>query len=314
MTPGRISGSSVGQRPVGDGAGGGDPLDLGRLLDRPVGLDPALDRDELDVRGGRREPPPDARARRSPASTADASRPDRRHQLGPAGRQVVVRPRRRAHRAPRAAPGSCSASRRGPTTSSAPTRNWPGVAGDLLLALAEGEAGQVAHVLAADAEVGVDAGVREPRPQAREPRRAGGTVGLGPAGVIGRRRAAPRSRPGVGRPVAVTGHGSRTSRRFSSCSSRVLGEGVRPVRSVGLGQEVDVACPPCRARARRRSRQGRRGDRAGDEARRLVRLVALQRLGRRPRPSSGTPRAAPRTCSSASRRTSSLSSSSVSIA
>ena len=54
------------------------------------------------------------------------------------------------------------------------------VAGDLLLAVGEGEAGQVAHVLASDAEVGVDAGCREPGAQARQPSRPGGPVRLGP--------------------------------------------------------------------------------------------------------------------------------------
>ena len=57
-----------GQRPVGDRAGGGDPLELGGLLDRPIGLHPALDRDELDVRGGGGEPHP-AACDTNPAST-----------------------------------------------------------------------------------------------------------------------------------------------------------------------------------------------------------------------------------------------------
>ena len=48
-------GQERGQGPVGHGAGRRDPFDLRRFLDRPVGLDPALDRDELDVGGGRRE-------------------------------------------------------------------------------------------------------------------------------------------------------------------------------------------------------------------------------------------------------------------
>ena len=128
----------------------------------------------------------------------DAPRADRRHELRPARRQVAVRPRRAARRAPRGGPGSCSGESARTTTSSPPTRNWPEIAGDLLLALAEGEAGQVAHVLAPDAEVGVDAGAREARPEAGEAGRAGGPVGLDPAGAIGRRRAAPRSRPATG--------------------------------------------------------------------------------------------------------------------
>jgi hypothetical protein len=40
------------QRPVGDDTRRRDPLDLGWLFDRPVGLEPAFDRHELDVRCG----------------------------------------------------------------------------------------------------------------------------------------------------------------------------------------------------------------------------------------------------------------------
>ena len=63
------------ERPVRDRAGRGDPLELGRLLDRPVGLDPALDRDELDVRAAAAASLPRARATRSPASTATRRAP-----------------------------------------------------------------------------------------------------------------------------------------------------------------------------------------------------------------------------------------------
>ena len=58
-------GQQRGERPVRDRAGRGDPLDLGRLLDRAVGLDPALDRDELDVRARPRRAAPRSRARRT---------------------------------------------------------------------------------------------------------------------------------------------------------------------------------------------------------------------------------------------------------
>ena len=71
-------GQQRGERPVGDRAGGRDPLDLGRLLGRPVGLDPALDGHELDVRRGRREPSPDAHATRTrprPRRVAPRARP-----------------------------------------------------------------------------------------------------------------------------------------------------------------------------------------------------------------------------------------------
>ena len=44
-----------GQGPVRYGTGRRDPFDLRRFLDRPVGLDPALDRDELDVGRGHLE-------------------------------------------------------------------------------------------------------------------------------------------------------------------------------------------------------------------------------------------------------------------
>ena len=123
----------------------------------------------------------------NPASTADAPRPDRRQQLRPARRQVVVgldepRLRRLAARLDRVARVGEDHDLVGADEELA------GVAGDLLLAVAEREPGQVAHVLAPDAEVGVDAGLREPRPQAAEAGRAGGPVGLGPARAVGRGR------------------------------------------------------------------------------------------------------------------------------
>ncbi len=55
---------------------------------------------------------------------------------------------------------------------------------DLLLTLGEGEPGQVAHVLAAHAEVGIDAFVGEPRAQAPEARRTRGSVGLRPGPLL----------------------------------------------------------------------------------------------------------------------------------
>ena len=41
-------GQERGERAIRDRTGRCDPLDLGRFLDRSVGLDPALDRNELD--------------------------------------------------------------------------------------------------------------------------------------------------------------------------------------------------------------------------------------------------------------------------
>ena len=84
------------QRPVGDRAGGRDPLELGRLLDRPVGLDPALDRDELDVRRRRRQPAPE-RVRDEPGLDRRPAAPrPMPTSVRPARRQVVVGRRRSA--------------------------------------------------------------------------------------------------------------------------------------------------------------------------------------------------------------------------
>ena len=90
------------QRPVGDGAGGRDPFELGRFLDGTVGLQPALDRDQLRPRRRRREPGPgrlrdESGLDRDPPAPADAS------SSGPAGRQVVVGLKRRASGASRRA-------------------------------------------------------------------------------------------------------------------------------------------------------------------------------------------------------------------
>ena len=66
----------------------------------------------------------------------------------------------------------------------------PGVPGDLLLAVGEGEPGEVAHVLAADPEVGVDPGGREAGAEAGEPGRSGRPVGLLPVAALRRRSVA----------------------------------------------------------------------------------------------------------------------------
>ena len=75
-------------------------------------------------------------------------------------------------------------------------------AGDLLLAVAEREPRQVAHVLRADAEVRVDTGVGEARPQAFEPSRPGRSVGLGPGRALRGRSARAAKSAGSGEPTA----------------------------------------------------------------------------------------------------------------
>ena len=69
------------ERAIRHGAGGGDPLELRRLLHGAVRLDPALDRDELDVRGRRLEPPPQ-RVRDESGLDRDPPRADRLEQSG----------------------------------------------------------------------------------------------------------------------------------------------------------------------------------------------------------------------------------------
>ncbi len=59
-----------------------------------------------------------------------------------------------------------------------------GAAGDLFLALAKREPGQIAHVLAAYAEIGVDARLGETRPQPLEARRTRRTIGVIPGHVL----------------------------------------------------------------------------------------------------------------------------------
>ena len=180
-------GQQRGERPVGDRAGGRDALDLGRFLDRPIGLEPALDRDELDVRRGGGEALPRG-VRDEPGLDRDAPRPDRCHQLGPA---ASAGPGRHVDDAGlgRLAGGLDRIARIGQDREVVATDDeLARGAGDLLLALGEGEAGQVAHVLASHAEVGIDAGRREPGPQACQPSRSRGPVRLGPSVAIGGRR------------------------------------------------------------------------------------------------------------------------------
>ena len=86
------------------------------------------------------------------------------------------------------------------------------MAGDLLLALAQGEPGQVADLLAAEAEVGVDAGGREPGPQPGEASGPGGAVGLVPG--------APPARP-TGGAAKSAGTGSRRPHRLTAAAHLV---------------------------------------------------------------------------------------------
>ena len=158
-----------------------------------------------------------------------------------------------------ARPGSCSASRPGRRPRRRSTRNWPELPATFSSPVAEGEPGQVAHVLAADAEVGVDAGrprsapgggpgepVGPPdRPSSQRPRSAGGR----------RRREVRRDRPGRA-PDAPR----LTARLQVLLDVRLvllegLGEGGR-LAPVALGQEVQVAV--LRVGLERRVDRGRR--------------------------------------------------------
>ena len=189
--------------PVGDRAGGRDPLHLGRLLDLAIGLDPAFDRDQLDVRRGLLEPPPQ-RVRHEPGLDSHPLRPDRRHERSPFLRQVV--PRVLDSGAGRLLPRLDRVARVGQDDDVAPAdEELAGVARDLLLALAEYEPREVARVLAADAEVGLDAVLSEPRPNAGEPGRPGRPVRLGPTGVIGGCRRC-REVGGARQPRLAVGH------------------------------------------------------------------------------------------------------------
>ena len=175
------------QRSVGDGSGGGDPFDFGRLLDLPVPLDPALDRHELDRGGGIRELRPqrlaDEPGLHNDSHRSTVGRRTRDHALGqlrPARDEVVVDlldPRVRA-----LGPGLRRVARIGEHDDLvAAHQEPPRVACDLLLAVAELEAGQVAGVLAPDAEVGIDAGLIHAGAEPLEPDGPGRTVGGVPA-------------------------------------------------------------------------------------------------------------------------------------
>ncbi len=100
--------------------------------------------------------------RHEPGLDTDAAGPDRRHDLGPSFRQVSVGLEQARIRG--LAPRLDRVARIGQDHDLL-TRDeeLPGIPGGLLLPLRERESRQVAHVLAPDAEVGVDAGLGEPR-------------------------------------------------------------------------------------------------------------------------------------------------------
>ena len=176
--PGSNLGKQRGKGPIGDRAGRGDPLDLGRFLRRSVGFHPALHRDELHIRCGGRETTPEcvgdkARLDRDPART------NRSEQCRPARRQVVIG-------LELAGVGRLTASLDGVARIRQQRDLVPadqelaGIAGNLLFAFGQREPGQVAHVLGTDAEVAVDPGTTETCPQPCETERPGRSVGLGP--------------------------------------------------------------------------------------------------------------------------------------
>ncbi len=164
--------------PIGDGTRRGDPFQFCGLLDRSIGLEPALDRHELDVRGGCRQPLP-CGMRHEPGLDADAAGTDRPGELRPAVGQVAVGLEEARVRC--LTPGLDRVARIGQDHQLVlRDEELPGVPGGLLLALRERESRQVAHVLASDAEVGIDTGVGEPSAQAAESGRSRQTIGLGP--------------------------------------------------------------------------------------------------------------------------------------
>ena len=183
---GRDVGQQPSQRAIGDGACSGDPLQFGRLLDRPVGLDPAVDRDQLDVGCRSRQLLP-RRVWHEACLDRDAFRADRGDELRPAAHKVAVDD---LHpRVGRLAPGLDRVARvREKHEVVAGQQELARRPGRLLLPLGEREARQVADVLPSDAEVGIDARVREPGSETGDSGRAGDTVGLVPAVALSRRR------------------------------------------------------------------------------------------------------------------------------
>ena len=186
VAPGRIDGSSAASARSATAQAAATRSSSAGSLIAAVRLDPALDRDELDVRRGGLEPPPDrVRHERRPrratrCAPTDASEP------GPAPGQVARPVDDPRVRAPRGAPGSCSASRR---------------ASDDLVAARRGTGPSARRPSprrrrgrsrsgSACARGGCRSRRRRPAPRtapgaAAEPGRPGGAIRLGPAGAIG---------------------------------------------------------------------------------------------------------------------------------
>ena len=176
------------ERPVADRTGRRDALDLRRAPWSPGPPRPS----PRPARAPRPAPPrradPTPRAGSTPASMAIRFAPDRRDQLRPARRQVAIDVDQAGVRG--LAAGLDRVPRVGEQHQVVPAdEELARRAGDLLLAVAQGEARQVAHVLRADAEVRVDIRIGEARAQALETSRPGSSVGLGPGGplAVGRR-------------------------------------------------------------------------------------------------------------------------------
>ncbi len=171
------------KRPVRDGTRRLDPLELGGLLHGTVRGDPAVDRHECHVRRGRLESPPQG-VRDERRIDAHPPGPDRPDEVRPAIRQVVVRLDEAGigcligdlDHVPGIRKDDDLVAR-----DEEPAR----VAGHLLLAFAEREAGQVTHVFRADVEVGIHVVRREPGSQPAEPIGTGCAVGLQPGLALG---------------------------------------------------------------------------------------------------------------------------------
>ena len=188
----------------------GHALELGRLLDGTVGGQPALDRHQLDRRGGCRQARPEG-LRDDIGLGRHASAAG--HEVRPASGQVVVR-------LGDAGIGALLESLLGVARvcqdddlvggHQEPTR----VAGHLLLTVAELESGQVAGMLGPDAEVDVHSLALHARPEAAQPGRPGGTVGRRPPAAIGL-----ADQRAAGRGCLIVAHGSLYLRMLARCSS-----------------------------------------------------------------------------------------------
>ena len=169
---------------VGDGAGGTDPLDLGRFLGGTIRLDPARHGNQLDVRRGLAQLLPQ-RVTHDAVLDSDAPGPQAGQQGRPDCGEIVGR---RFDAGPnRLGLGLHPVARVGQHRDLvAGNQEAAGLAGNPVLAVAQPEAGQIAHVFGPQAEVSVDAGLAETSAQPRQPGRTGGGVGFGPSSQIGR--------------------------------------------------------------------------------------------------------------------------------